>query len=109
MVYILYNGDIMLVKELLDMKLRDILDEFCFVYSPECGYLYGVSRWDDVEQMWEEFDLEDEYCFEGDHIIAWPMEVDFDAEVLELEGLRNVLDYLGIPKKGEEEGGGLIF
>ena len=104
MVYILYNGDIMLVKELLDMKLRDILDEFCFVYSPECGYLYGVSRWDDVEQMWEEFDLEDEYCFEGDHIIAWPMEVDFDAEVLELEGLRHVLDYLGIPKKGEEEG-----
>lgn len=49
MVYILYNGDIMLVKELLDMKLCDILDEFCFVYSPECGYLYGVSRWDDVE------------------------------------------------------------
>lgn len=58
--------------------------------------------------MWDEFDLEDEYCFEGDHIIAWPMEVDFDAEVLELEGLRNVLDYLGIPKKEEEEGE-LIF
>lgn len=89
----------MLVNELLDMKLRDVLDEFCFVYSPECGYLYGVSRWDDVASMWDEYDLEDEYCFEGEDIIAWPMEVDFDAEVLEVERLRNVLDYLGIEKK----------
>ena len=104
MICIIIYGDLMLARELLDMKLRDILDEFCFVFSPECGYLYGISRWDDVAQMWEEYDLEDEYCFEGEHIIAWPMEVDFDEEILTTEGLRNVLDYLGIKKKEEGEG-----
>lgn len=92
----------MKANELLDMKLRDVLDEFCFVYSPECGYLYGISRWDDVVEMWDEYDLEDEYCFEGEHIIAWPMEVDFDADILTPDGLRHVLDYLGIEKKKDE-------
>ena len=97
-------GDIMIGEDLLDMTLREVLDEFCFVYSPECGYLYGITRWDDAYQMWEEYDLKDEYCFDSESIMAWPMEVDLENDILTLEGLRRVLDYLGIEKKKEEEG-----
>lgn len=92
----------MKAEELLDMKLGDVLDEFCFVFSPECDYLYGISRWDDVNQAWEEFDLDDHYCFDGESLLGWPMEVDFEADILTIEGLRHVLDYLGIEKRKDE-------
>ena len=89
----------MLIEDLLDMTLRDILEEFCFVFSPECGYLYGIARFDDAIAMWDEFDLEEEYCFDTEPIMGWSMEVDFRDEVLEIDKLREILDMLGIKKK----------
>ena len=89
----------MLIEDLLDMTLRDILEEFCFVFSPECGYLYGIARFDDAIAMWDEFDLEEEYCFDTEPIMGWSMEVDFRDEVLEIDKLREILDMLGIEKK----------
>lgn len=95
----------MKIKELLDMKLGDILNEFCILFSPECDYFYGIGRYDDALQMWDEFDLEEEYCFDTDCLLDYCMDIDFDDNILEIDDLRHILDYLGIEKKPAEEEG----
>ena len=96
----------MLVKDLLDMKFGDVLDEYCIVYSPECDWFYGIGKWDEVQAMWDEYDLEEEVCFDGDFLLQYGMEIDFENEVLDEDHLRRILDCIGIKKKGgtsEEE------
>lgn len=97
----------MLVKDLLDMKLGDVLDEFCVVFSPECDWFYGIGRWDDVNEMFEEYKLDEEMCFDGDFLLQYAMELDLEDEVLDLKHMHRILDCLGIEKKSEdqEEGG----
>ena len=56
----------MKVDDLMKMTVEDLLNEFCILYSPECDYNYGIGRWDDVRKIFEEYDLEDQYCFDGD-------------------------------------------
>lgn len=89
----------MKIDELMQMKVADLLEEFCVVYSPECGYNYGIARWDDANEIHEEFDLEDEYCFSGDSLI--PLDYGFDCgeDVLELKDLKCIMNKLGIRKK----------
>ena len=89
----------MKIDELMDMKVSDLLDEFCLVYSPECGYNYGITRWSDAEEIYEEYDLEDHYCFSPDSLI--PMDYGFDCgeEILELDDLKCLMDKLGVVKK----------
>ena len=89
----------MKVDDLFDMTVRDLLEEYCVVYSPECDYNYGVAHWDDVNQIYEEFDLEEQYCFSGDSLI--PLDYGFDdgEDVLDIKKLRCIMYKLGIAKK----------
>lgn len=89
----------MKVDDLMKMTVEDLLNEFCILYSPECDYNYGIGRWDDVGKIFEEYDLEDHYCFDGDYLI--PLDYCFDCgeKVLELEDLHCIMDKLGIIKK----------
>ena len=89
----------MKIDDLMKMTVGELLDEYCVVYSPECGYNYGIARWDDANEIYEEFDLEEQYCFCGDSLI--PLDYGFDCgeEVLEMKTLRHLMDRLGIPKK----------
>lgn len=93
----------MQVKDLLDMTLREVLDEYCILYSPECDYVYGIGKWDDLAATEIEFDLEDEYCFDGDYMMQYFWEIDFDGKVLELEDMIHILDTLGIKRKKEDD------
>ena len=89
----------MKIDELMNMKVGELLDQYCVVYSPECGYNYGIATWSDVNDIYNEYDLEDEYCFSGDSLI--PLDYGFDCgeEVLDLETLKCLMDKLGIVKK----------
>ena len=89
----------MMVDDLMEMRVIDLLEEYCLVYSPECDYHYGIARWEDANQIYEEFDLEEQYCFDGDYLI--PIDYGFDSgePVLELKDLRCVMSKLGIAKK----------
>ena len=89
----------MKIDDLMDMKVRDLLDEFCILYSPECDYNYGVGKWDDANQIYEEFDLEDQYCFSGDYLIPVDYMFDCGEKVLDLDDLRQIMAKLGIAKK----------
>ena len=89
----------MKIDDLMEMKVGELLEEYCILYSPECDYNYGIARWKDANQIYEEFDLEEQYCFEGDYLI--PIDYGFDSGeiVLELEDLRQIMAKLGIAKK----------
>lgn len=90
--------DRLTLEDLMDMKLRDVLDEFCITYSPECDYHYGIARWDDVKQIFENFDLDEVYCFDGDDLIP----IDYlycSDDILSYEDLKEVMSKLGIPLK----------
>lgn len=89
----------MMIDDLMEMKVKDVLDEFCILYSPECDYNYGIGRWDDANKIYEEFDLEEQYCFSGDSLI--PIDYGFDngEKVLTLDDMRCIMAKLGIAKK----------
>lgn len=89
----------MKIDDLMEMKVKDVLDEYCLLYSPECDYNYGIGKWDDVAQIYEEFDLEDQYCFDGDYLI--PVDYGFDSGeiVLDLQDLKQIMAKLGIAKR----------
>lgn len=89
----------MIIDDLMEMKVKDVLDEFCILYSPECDYNYGIGRWDDANKIYEEFDLEEQYCFSGDSLI--PIDYGFDngEKVLTLDDMRCIMNKLGIIRK----------
>lgn len=89
----------MMIDDLMEMKVKDVLDEFCVSYSPECDYNYGIGRWDDANKIYEEFDLEEQYCFSGDSLI--PIDYGFNngEKVLTLDDMRCIMNKLGIIRK----------
>ena len=89
----------MMIDDLMDMTVKEVLDTFCAISNPECGHFYGIATWEDVAKMFEEFDLEDEYCFYADSLISCEYEFDYGECVLKINDLRKILDYLGIEKK----------
>lgn len=89
----------MMIDDLMDMKVSELLDEYCLLHSPECDYNYGIGKWDDAQVIWEEFDLFDMYCFDSDYLI--PLNYDFEPgiKVLGLDDLKQIMARLGVPKK----------
>ena len=41
-------------SDLLDKDLGFVIDEYCLLYNPECDYYYGVTTWDNANQLYEE-------------------------------------------------------
>ena len=89
----------LMIDDLMQMTVGELLTEYCILYSPECDYNYGIGRWDDANQIYEEFDLEEQYCFSGDSLI--PLDYGFDEgeRVLSLDDMRCIMCKLGIAKK----------
>lgn len=89
----------LMIDDLMQMTVGELLNEYCILYSPECDYNYGIGRWDDVNQIYEEFDLEEQYCFSGDSLIPLDYSFDEGEKVLTLDDMRHIMDVLGIVKK----------
>lgn len=83
------------------MTVREVLDEYCVLFSPECCYIYGVTSWDNANKMYEEYNIEEEYpesmCPENlvnDEI--W----DHD-EIIDMKKIGRIMENLGISRKGD--------
>lgn len=88
------------LEEILDMSLRDILDKYCAVYNLECGYYYGVSEFDSVDELFEKYNIEEEYpeAFYIEPIVNQEILDNFD-ELLSYEKMVKIMDNLGINLK----------
>ena len=95
----------MVLEDYLDMTLRDILDEYCAIYNLECGYYYGISKFDTIEELFNEYDVENEYpeAFEVDNIVNHEVLDSMCEELLSYDRLVKIMKNLGISKKTEKE------
>ena len=90
-------------NDLLDMKLKDVLEEYCCIYNLECGYYYGFARYDEVDELYNEYDIESySEAFGVETLINEELLVSYDEEILSAEKLVKILDNLGIKKKKNE-------
>lgn len=96
---------IMSIDELLDLPLREILNNFVVVYSPECAYYYGIFRDEDVEKIYQEYNIDDDYpeAFGVENLIV--DELLCEDQVKGYDSLLRIMDNLGISKKMEDSNG----
>ena len=92
-------SDSMKLDDLLDLTLREILEQYCTVINLECGFHYGIFKQDDVEKIIEEYNI-NEYP-EGFHVDSLiPSEIlDLCEEVKEYGSLVKIVNNLGVSKK----------
>lgn len=90
----------MIIDELLKLNLDEILENYCLLYSPECGYYYGIAECSDVDKLYEEYDIK-EYseAFEPDTIIPGYIISEINDKLLTYESLENIMNNLDIKKK----------
>ena len=72
---------ILKAQELLELKLKDILEKYCIVMSAECDYVYGITTQKDVNKLSEKWNLQDEPSFVAEPIIP----IDYLVEIEENE------------------------
>lgn len=86
--------------DLLDMTIRDLLEEYCVLFSPECGYYYGLATIEDAQKVFEDYlkDCSEHPSFSAEPIIPIDMEFE-DSKILSLDDLEHILeDHLGFSK-----------
>ena len=90
----------MKVNDLLDYTLRDLLESYCAIYNPECGYYYGIASFDDVDEIFGAYNVS-EYSegFDVENLINDEILVSFDEELLSYERLERIMSNLDISKK----------
>ncbi len=95
------------VEELLNKQFKDVLEEYCILYSPECDYGYGIASWDDVEKLYDKYDISDEPSIFAKSLLDYHAlnEFDNEGEVLTFEKLEEILRIIGLDDKlkGVEE------
>jgi len=93
----------MKVEDILDLTLREVLDTYGAIYNPECGYYYGIACFDDIDELYYEYDIDETYpeAFEVENLIRDEVIVAFDEELIDLDKLKRIMHNLDIPKKAE--------
>ena len=87
-------------NDLMEMTLKEVLDKFCAVMSPECGYYYGIFKYEDVEEIYNEYNIDEEYpeAFYPEPLINEEL-MDCENPVGDYAKLERIMDNLGINKK----------
>ena len=93
----------MKLDELLDLPLREILDNYVLLYNLECDYLYGVAPLEVAEQMHEEYDVESyQIALSVEPVMnyeLWSLRCD---EIIDMDKVGIICDNLGIKRKDEQ-------
>lgn len=89
-------------EDLLDMSIRDFLEEYCILFSPECMWYYGITTFADAEQMLDDYPDVSE-CPSMSVTSILDLECSFeDLPVLDFPAIERILiDHLGFSKKLE--------
>jgi len=90
------------LTELLNMKVGEVLEKYAQICNLECGYLYGIAELGDVERLYQEYNIKEEYpeAFMPENLIHPELNIySEDAEVMSYEKLEMIMKNLGITKK----------
>lgn len=91
----------MVLEDYLDMTLREILDTYCVVYNLECDYCYGVSKFDTVDELYNNYNIDEEYpeAFYPEYLINNEILDYLEEDLLDYQKLTRIMDNLGITQK----------
>ena len=92
------------LDDLMEMTLKEVLDKYCAVMSPECCYYYGIFKHEDVKNIYKEYNIEKEYpeSFEPEPLITDELIYDMDCPIGDYEKLKRIMNNLGITKKTQK-------
>ncbi len=91
----------MKINDLLDLTLREILENYVAVFNPECCFYYGIFKVEDIDKIFKEYNIEKDYpeAFEVENLISDELIIDFNEEIKDYNKLLKIMDNLGISKK----------
>ena len=93
----------MKLYELLDLTLRELLENYVVLYNLECGYPYGVAPVDVVDEMYETYDVQSYWeAMTTEPFMDYELLEDHCDEVIDMEKVAIICDNLGILKKDEQ-------
>lgn len=96
----------MKVKDLLDLPFKEVLENYVLLYSPECGYYYGIVKSSLVDDIVDEYNIEEEYpeSFDVECFIPIETSIECEDELIDYEKLERIMDNLGVSKKEQLNG-----
>ena len=89
------------MTKLLDLTVRELVENYSTMFSAECDYYYGIVSDDLAEKICKEYDLDDQVSVVFDTVIPIELEIE-NKEPLEWEKIEKILECIGIPKKGSD-------
>lgn len=91
------------LNDLMDMKLKDILENYCVLWNYECSYPYGICSQEVVERMYEEYDVQSYWeAMTTEPIIDFQILEISDKDLISWEKIEIIMDNLGIMRKDEQ-------
>lgn len=90
----------MKIEDVMDLTLGEILNKYGVLLNPECDFVYGFVKYDDVEKLYDEYDV-DTYkeAVEVDTFVPSYILTDCREEFLNYEDLEKIMSNLDIKKK----------
>lgn len=92
--------DMKIIEDLLDLTLREVLENYCTVNNLECGYYYGVFRQEDIDRIFKEYNVKEyQEAFNVENLINDELIVSFQEKIKDYDKLTTIMKNLGISKK----------
>ena len=88
------------LDDLMDMTLREVLDNYCTFFNLECGYYYGIASYDLADRMYEEFNVDEEYPEAMSVESLIDEDLLFREELIDWDKVVRIMNNLGVSKKG---------
>lgn len=84
--------------------VNEVLENYVLVHNLECGYYYGLVKNEDVEKLFENYNINEDYpeAFNVEDIIHHEIVVNTDEPIMDYKKLERIMNNLGISKKEEE-------
>ena len=88
------------IEELMELPLKEVLENYSAVMSLECGYYYGIFKDDDIGKVYSEYNIDEEYpeAFAPEPLINEEL-TDCTEVIGDYAKLERIMDNLGINKK----------
>ena len=91
----------MKINDILDLSLRQILEDYVIINNLECGYYYGIAPSELVERLFNEYNVEKDYpeAFNVENVVNDEILVSYDEDIISYEKMEKIMANLGISKK----------
>lgn len=84
---------------ILDLTVRELIEGYGLMYSPECDYNYGLISNENAEQMLKEYDLDDCPSVAIEDVIHPDV---IDLTPLSYTKIQYIMRNLGIERRNED-------